>query len=126
MVSNERILDYCNMRLNGCTYEEIGKKYKVTPQAVQSTIKFRVFQNKGRYKVLGKIVYPNIAEYMADNRLSMPEFSETIGWSYQATRRFLLGISYPSFGFIDAVMNKTGLSYEDAFKKREGFTNLIK
>lgn len=59
--NKDRLLEMIKMRLDGCTYQEIGDKYGITRQCVQQSIaNFTGKERIVRQSSLDRCIYPNI------------------------------------------------------------------
>lgn len=113
-VSCERKIDMITMRINGCTLEEIGRKYDISKQRVQQIIG----NLQGYRSTVDRVVYPNIRKWMLINGTSIAALARYIpNIKYDAIYRALIGETDPSFEMVSEILNLTGMTFEDAFRK---------
>ncbi len=80
--SKEKLLDIVQMRIDGCTVQEIADKYGVSKQCIQQKLSVLAGSGKPRHKgVDEKVIYPNLAKWIADNRIAKYKLSHMIGLS---------------------------------------------
>lgn len=113
MTIDQKVEAY-RMRLEGYTLQEIADKFKCSRQYIQLEL-----GNTGKASNVTRssCIYPNIFSFQRKNNINIFEFSELTGFSQPSVSRYLKGKSDPPKKFIDAVLNATGMSYEEAFKK---------
>lgn len=124
-MTNEEMLDIVKMRLDGCTFQEIGEKYGITKQAVEQSIKSicRV-KRSGRRKVSPKIyidiIYPNIRDKMVELEWGYSSLADKTGKSVATIRNVLTGqIKNPRLCLAKEIVAALGLSVEEAFREEE-------
>lgn len=115
MTKEEMIRAYA-MRLNGASWEDIGKALKYAGVSVYCTLLASI-QSKPRQ---GTVIYPVLRELIETKYHGrITEFVRDIGMPESTTRNILKGIAQPSEPFLRAVENKTGLSAQQAFQTPE-------
>jgi transcriptional regulator with XRE-family HTH domain len=110
---------YAQDRAEGMTYREIAGKYGVSYQAVAQSLsrhapsQFRPFDAEG-------CVYPVLRNWLNENKVSKAELLRRMGRvpcekSSNTLRSYLRGETYPLKGYIDDLLQATGLTYEELF-----------
>ena len=115
---------YRSEREKGKTYREIAEQYGVTFQAVACACgnshdsKFRAWTEE-------RCVYPNLRNWLNENKVSMNEFIRRMdalpgGNRVTAYRNYLNGKTYPQKRVIDKMLEVTGLTYEQLWEEDDG------
>ena len=108
-------------RENGLTYDEIAEKYGVSRQCVgQACGK----TNPKHFKTIRNCIYPNLREWMNDNKVSRKELAIRMGLAGYANTQanlgnYLKGLNDPPKKVIDKLIEITGLTYEELFYTEE-------
>lgn len=113
-MTKEQKIEAYSMRLDGATLREIADKFGVSFQYIQHLFPGARKDNKRRSS---SIVYPNIIDFINENDISLLEFPEKCGVSYNGMMSFLLGKNNGSKKTIDKILEATGMKYEEAFAK---------
>lgn len=111
-------------REKGKTYREIAEMYGVTSQAVsiacgnQKGYQFRAW-------TVDRCVYPNLRNWLNENRVSLKEFIRRMdclpsGTTEAKLRSYLNGKAYPRKKVIDRMLAITGLTYEQLWEVDDG------
>lgn len=103
------------MRLEGKSFQEIANQFGVSRQNIHRILN-GVCERTPR-RSLDTVVFPEIRNYMSENRLSFNSFSNLLGISVGAVINGLCGKNDITKNFIDRVLDTTGMTYEQAFKK---------
>lgn len=115
-LTNEERAKAYYMWLEGHTLREIADQFGVTCHAVRRYIPERL----NKYEICSKsCIYPNIANWMVENKHTYSSFSDLIGMSYGGFRNSMQGKSSPTKITIDAILKLTGMPYEEAFSMEE-------
>lgn len=120
----ERLMDMVRMRLDGYTLNEIAEKYGVSKQCVQQHLSALAGNQKPRPRgVDEKIIYPNLAKWITENRIAKYELSHMIGLAKnmntaQINKR-LYGESEFSMTEIKKLLEITGKTFEYLFAEKE-------
>lgn len=114
-LTNRDLADIFYKLLEGETVHRIADSYCVSAAAIYDR-----FKNSGveisRITVKHRSgIYPNLGNWMSENKISLDRFSKAVGMSYQGLRNFLYGKSNPKFETIQNILKITGLTYEEAF-----------
>lgn len=118
-LSNKDKAEAYYMWPEGHTLREIADQFGVTCHAVRRYIPERL----NKYEICSKsCIYPNIANWMVENKQGYSAFAELVGLSDSDLRNVLQGKTAPIKITIDAILKLTGLSYEKAFST-EGTEN---
>lgn len=114
-LSDEDKLDMLKMRFYGHTLDEIAEKHGVTKQYV-SFFFDRVLKQKKFSKTLSNIIYPNLAECMRRNYVTILDLATSIDCYYNALQSSLKGERPLSEDIKEAISNLFGVSKEILFK----------
>lgn len=112
--TKEEKLDVFAMRIDGFTLQEIGDKYGVTREAIRSMLSATCGESgivKRRY------VYPNIAEWMMEKHMTQTELCKKIGIAQNTVSSIMRGRQNPNFSFVTAILQLTGMTFDEAFYK---------
>lgn len=116
-MTNKEKAQMFEMRLDGHTLQEIGDKFGVSKQYVAQILPpmkhgYRALKSE----MLGKIIYPNIRNWLKKNACTLKRFADETGTSYLTIIRALedekSGMRKTT---IDKILEVTGLTYEEAF-----------
>jgi transposase len=101
-------------REDGMTYDEIAAKFNVSRQCVHQTV--QAYEN---FKVKeSACVYDGLRQWMNKNHIRVSQFckmDEFNGKNACSLRRYLKGDSEIPMSVIDAILEITNLTYEEAF-----------
>ena len=116
------------MRYEGKTFAEIAEYFGVSKQAVSKMLNNSVRRRRRDAQLFDQIPYKGIYEFIqANEKVTVPRFAAIMGMSMggastEKARRFLRGESVSLFKYnYDALIEKTGMTYEQLFELREGF-----
>ena len=115
---------YLAERAKGKTYREIAEQYGVSFQCVaivcgkQDNARFRGWTAE-------RCVYPNVRNWMNENKVSLKEFVRRMGEipsskSVACYSAYFKGSCYPSKAKIDKMLAVTGLTYEKFWEEDNG------
>lgn len=120
----EKILDLVQMRIDGYTFQEIADKYGVSRQYIHQELSAIVGNAKPRQKGIDeKIIYPNLAKWIFENRIPKYKLSEIVGMKSKSTegiRQKLYGKRNFSITEIKKLLEVTGETFEYLFAERKG------
>ena len=116
MTNDEMKKGLC-MIVDGASYQEVADELGTTRQNVQQTYKY-LFDNKMAVRE-GSCVYPNIYKWLKTNRVSKAEMARRMGISNPQFSRILSAKGTTTKERIDQILEITGLTYEEAFTKKE-------
>lgn len=85
----EELMKVCEMRANGCTYQEIGDALGYTKQHIQQTMK-EMLADHG-CKISSKTVYPNLEREIKIKHRTVKKFVESNGLKYKRICDILYG-----------------------------------
>lgn len=108
--------EMAGMRANGATYTAIASKYGCSRQNVHSLINREAVPRKP-YRVHVKTVYPNLHDWLYANSINVQRFADMIGASYFVCRRMLLGETPFTTAQIRAVLEMTGMDFNEVFSE---------
>lgn len=108
------------MRLNGCTFTEIGKKFNVSRQRVE-----QILREKPRKKSQSnaeKCIYKGLAAYISSDGMTLWRLAELIGLSPRSTVAIcnkITGKRKFNITEIKKILELTGLSFEECFCEKD-------
>ena len=119
MAVSEKARQAVMYRLDGLSYEEIGKKmgvsnamaYYYVCDAMGARPKAHTSKNMPQ-----RGVYPNLEYYLADNDLTTAKFAELCGISASTMHNILAGKHAPSKPIQEKVAKAIGMSVREAFE----------
>lgn len=115
MTKEEMIRAYA-MRLDGASWEDIGKALQYAGVSVYCTLLASI-QSKPRQ---GTVIYPVLRELIETKYHGrITAFARDLGMPESTTRSILKGIAQPGKPFLTALEGKTGLSADQAFRTPE-------
>lgn len=123
--SKERLMDMVKMRLDGHALNEIAEKYGVSKQCVQQHLSALAGNKKPRPKSVDeKIIYPNLAKWIAEKRIARYKLSHMLGLSMNNTvtttiNKRLYGQVDFSMTEIKKLLEITGQTFEYMFAEKE-------
>lgn len=118
-MTKEQKIDMFAMRLDGYTLAAIGEKYGVTRERVGQIISRSAAIRSADFD---SIVYPGIRRYCIENDVTLHQLTKTLaeqtsrqanGWRAKLTEKR----TSMSFESISAILQVTGLTYEQAFMR---------
>ena len=124
--SKEQMLEIVQMRIDGYTYlQQIADKYGVTRQCIQQKLSVIAGNAKPRPKGIDeRVVYPNLAKWMLENRIPKYKLSEMVGMTTKCTA----GITMKLYGERDFSMSEikklleiTGQTFEYLFSTEKAY-----
>ncbi len=111
-MTKEQKLDMFSMHLDGITYEEIGKKYDISKQAVYQIIHP---VERARKIQAEQWAYPNVAAWAKERGLSAASISRMTGLSQVTVLRLLKGTTKRTLQVVNKMLDLTGMTYEEFF-----------
>lgn len=120
-MTNEQRVEMFRMRLEGASLQEIADAYGVTREYVRQLVP-PVANQARRRSDYSSCIYPVIAKWLFENRVSYFAFSLLCGTAQMRMYNALTGRVSPTKDTIDRILDATGLTYEEAFRKQEGET----
>lgn len=121
--SKDRLMDMLQMRLDGSTIQQIADKYGVTKQCVQQQLSIIAGNAKPRPRGIDeRVIYPNLAKWIVDNRIAKYKLSEMIDMKSKCTdsiRKKLYGERDFTITEIKKLIEITGYTFEYIFAEKE-------
>lgn len=122
--NKERLMDMVKMRLDGYTLNEIAEKYNVSKQCVQQHLSALAGNQKPRPRGIDeKIIYPNLAKWIAQERIARYELSHMLDLSIN--NMVTTTINKRLYGEVDFTMTEikklleiTGQTFEYLFEEK--------
>ncbi len=106
------------MRLRGCTLQEIGDKFGITRERVRQILSESI---KERNENLNEIIYVNIAKWLKQNDISLFKFSKMLypksNSSTRLKNKLTKSKSELKISQIKKILEITGMSFEEAFEE---------
>ncbi len=119
--NKDRLLEMIKMRLDGCTYQEIANKYGISRQCVcQAIANFTRREGSARIRKspLDRCIYPNLRQWMYENKITLVKLNGIIGKSLTNTERTsqkMRGESDFKISEIKAILKESGKTFEYMF-----------
>lgn len=114
-MTNEQKVEAYRMRLEGATLQTIGDTFGVSKEYIRQIIPAIEERSWSTRSALNRCVYPNISQWLVENRCTYAKFSELIGAPDASVSRWMNGIHKLSKPTIDRILKVTGMTYEQAF-----------
>lgn len=111
--SIRRALDMKEMRLSGCTYQEIATKYGISRQRVYHIISTASKERIKHYS--NNYIYKGLVQWMRENDINTVNLGVIIHNSKQLTDAKLCGKSKFNINDIVAIIRESGLTFEQLF-----------
>lgn len=119
---NDRKKEMESLKAQGWTYTDIGNKFGISRQRVWGVIGGHYSGSFRRIKE-DVCIYPNLRKYMNENKISVRELTRLLYgyWHSDLNERTfsLLRGKDCRKSVIDRVLATTGLTYEEAFARKE-------
>lgn len=122
-MTNEQLLDMVRMRIDGCTFTEIGDKYGISRQAAEQSIKSicgvkRTGRRKVSPHIYMDIIYPNIRDKMIKLEWGYSSLANKTGKNVATIRNALTGfIRDPKVNLAKQIASALDMSVDEAFRK---------
>lgn len=117
----DRTSEMIKLRQKGMPYRKIAEMFGISYQRVYQIIGKR---DTSYFKEVTdkQCVFKGIRDYMNNTQTSLSEIIRKIYGSYHATtcqrfRKYLNGYNEMSMSTINAILDVTGLTYEEAFRR---------
>ena len=112
MTVDEKVEAY-RMRLEGASFNEIGRHFGVSKQYIQQILPV---PEKNRVEMSAdSCVYKNISKWMLQNGISYSKLAKYSGITQSGVQRFLTGKCSANKTTIDKLLDVLQMSYEEAF-----------
>ena len=115
-MTKEQKLEAYSMILDGRTLQEISNKFGVTKQRIAQLFPQ---PNKKVDAAADSCVYPNMSRWMVENGVGFAALARGCNSTTPTIRYALTSGGSIRKDLIDALLNFTGLTYEEAFKTEE-------
>lgn len=123
MISNKDKVKMFEMRLEGCTLQEIADVHGVTRERVRQILQSVISRSTAMKRGREGIIYPNISEWMQDNDISIEDFGKLLGKeegikmkNHTRLSHILKGVGEFNMTEVKSVLKVTGMTFEKAFK----------
>lgn len=117
-LSEDDILRAKTMRKNGDSLQKIADSLGISRQWIWVII-HRDGNVPYQQKLLNRVIFPAIRNYLYKNRISISQFSVLCNVSYKTIYRGITGQADMPKRTIDQILRITGMTYEEAFKEDE-------
>lgn len=117
-LSDDDISRAKTMRKNGDSLQKIADSLGVSRQWIWVII-HRDDHVTYQQKLLNRVIFPKIRNYLYKNRISITQFSALCNVSYMTIYRGITGQTDILKRTIDQILRVTGMTYEEAFKEDE-------
>lgn len=115
---NRRSDEIRMMHSNGMTYQDIGLYFGVSTQAVHQMANTNGYGDGFQEAAVLKVKYPGLRKWMLENHVCVSDLEKMCGKG-KRFHAFLVDKSNPTKKTIDAILDATGLTYEECFKEEE-------
>ena len=126
-INDDEKIKMFEMRVRGCTLQEIGNKYGITKERVRQILQSYISRSTSMVRGREGIIYPNISTWLRDNDVSLEEFKKALeteqNLKYKSATRIshiLKGKGEFTMAEIRAILKVTGMTFEKAFQKDKG------
>lgn len=117
-LSDDDIARAKTMRKNGDSFQKIVDSLGVSRQWIWVII-HRDGNVPYQQKLLNRVIFPAIRNYLHKNRISITQFSVLCNVSYRTMYQRITGQTDILKRTIDQILRVTGMTYEEAFKEDE-------
>ena len=107
----------CDMRVNGCTYAEIGKQFNVSKQRAHQIINSH---KKGYFFYLNSCVYINLKMWLETNKWTSKKLASQLNCSLSTVRQKLKGKREFKVSELLILSDITGLTIETILMRSDG------
>ncbi|WP_312281572.1 helix-turn-helix domain-containing protein [Oscillibacter sp.] len=114
-MTEKQKVDAFAMKLDGYTLQDIGEKYGVTREYIRQMFAYVCTKSGVPRK---NYVFPNITDWMEANNVTQTDLAKLLGVGQTTISSYLTGRNDPPMRFVSLVLDKTGMQFETAFKKR--------
>ena len=117
----EQLREIIQMRVDGFTLQQIADKYGCSKQCISYKLSSIAKRDNTRPKGIDEnVIYPNLAKWMIDNRISRHVLAKEIGLSnLQCLTRRLYGELDFSMSEIKKLLEITGQSFDNLFAEKK-------
>lgn len=103
------------MRMDGYTYAEIGKKWGISKQRVE-----QILNPRKKDKFFKNVKFIGLADWMQKNNRNLKSMTSVIGASSLSTfSTKAKGIKNFTLPEIKSILNETGMTFEECFKVKD-------
>lgn len=115
-MTREEKIEAFTMRVDGATYQEISNKFGVTKQCIEQMLRPR---DRKRPKISKQCIYSGLAQYIKDNNLTYSKLEKIMGVNSVTTvSKKIKGKTLFTIVEIERILEKTGMTFEECFKKK--------
>lgn len=119
-MTKQEKLEMFSMRLDGCTFAEIGRRFNVSRQYVEQTL--RGTPRKKSQSNSEKCIYKGLSNYISSEGMTLCQLAEIVGLSSTGTttiRKKITGRRKFNITEIKKILELTGLSFEECFCEKD-------
>ena len=105
------------------SYSQLAREAGINPAVVHSRLRLGWSLEDALSKPVrkrgytGKVVYPNILKWLDDHDMTFLDFAIETGLGDNAAANVIYGRHDPQKHVIDKILELTGMTYEEAFRK---------
>lgn len=118
MISSKDKVKMFEMRVSGCTLQEIGDEFGVTRERVRQILSGAIRERKTN---MNEIIYVNIAKWLKENEISLSKFSKMLDPKANSSTRLKNKLtkskSELKISQIKKILEITGMTFEKAFEE---------
>lgn len=122
-MTREEKIEAFAQRLDGKTYEEIGKRFGVTKQYIE-----QILNVSGRDISARGVIYPNLYRYIREHYGSVPKFNDALGYAGRNPTlmyKRLRGEGIITIYEVREILELTGMTFEECFALADGATEFV-
>jgi len=122
-MTREEKIEAFAMRLDGKTYDEIGKRFGLTKQRIE-----QILNVSGKYMPYKKVIYPNLCRHIKEHYGSVPKFDDALGYAGRnpvLMHRRLRGEGVITISEVREILKLTGMTFEECFALADGATEFV-
>ena len=120
-MTREQKIEAFTMRIDGYAYQEIANKMGISRQAVRDCLHESISFDSRNTRLSARCVYPNILKYMRDHKMNPSGLANAAGLTPRGVSRILEGENLTKTS-IEKILKITGMTYEEAFWRKENET----
>ena len=120
-MTREQKIEAFTMRIDGYAYQEIANKMGISQQAVRDCLLRSISRDSRNTRLFAHCVYPNILKYMCNHKMSLSGLANAAELNPNIVSRVLEGRNFTKTS-IDKILKATGMTYEEAFWRKENET----
>lgn len=116
-MTNEQKAEAYRMRLDGKSYQEIGKQFGCTRQNVENALRMSIL--KPNIRSFQKCPYVGLKRFLVENKVALLNFAKKLEITEPTARRRISGETSFTIREIRVVLQLTGMTFEECFAETE-------